>query len=215
VLNAKNHDWEDIAYDENYVYIGDIGNNRGNRRELRVYKIPRADLRIQKRTRAEVIHFSYSDQKDFSSKPHNNNYDCEAMVAYRGKLYLFSKDWQDSKTRLYELSTTAGKQIAHYRRTFNIGGFVTGASLNKELGILLLTTYNSLLNVNVWAFSNYGHGLFFDGKAKRLHFKPLMAQVEGVTFIDNYSAYLSSEALHKFIFSFDATLYRLDFSGEF
>ena len=216
IKNARNRDWEDIAYDDNYVYIGDIGNNRGNRRDLKVYKIPREALRTQKSVRAEVISFRYSDQKSFKSKLYKNNYDCEAMVAHHGKLYLFSKNWQNNKTRLYELSTQVGKHIAKYIATFNIHGRVTGATINEELDILLLTTYSSLLDVNVWAFTNYRGANFFNGNHKRLNLKTsLHAQVEGITFKDNYKAYMSSESLKKFIFSFDSTLYELDFSGEF
>ena len=216
ILNARNYDWEDLAYDDTYVYIGDFGNNRGNRRDLRVYKIPRASLRTQKSVRAEVIDFKYSDQKDFSSKPHKNDYDCEAMIAHKGKLYLFSKNWQNKKTRLYALSTQKGKHMANYISTFNTQGMVTGASMNHELDILLLTTYSSLLHVNVWAFTNYRGTNLFNGNAKRLSLKkPLEGQIEGVTFNGNYKAYLSSEAFKKYIFSFDPTLYELDFSSEF
>jgi len=216
VTNAKNRDWEDIAYDENYVYIGDFGNNRGNSKALKVYKIPRAALRSQKSARAEVIHFSYSDQKDFRSRPHKNNYDCEAMVAYNGKLYLFSKNWENQKTRLYELSSTPGKHVAKYMSTFNTQGMVTGATINKELGILLLTTYSPLLSVDIWAFTNFSGKNFFNGDSKNLNLQaPLGGQVEGVTFTDNYKAYLSSEAFSKYFVSFDAALYSLDFSGEF
>ena len=215
IKNAHNKDWESLAFDENYVYIGDTGNNRGNRRDLKIYKIPRGDLKAKNSTRAETIHFSYSDQKDFSSKPQKNNFDCEAMVANNGKLYLFSKNWQDQKTRLYELSTTVGKQVARYKSTFNINGLVTDASLNKELDILLLSSYSPLLSVNVWAFTNYNGDTFFNGASKKLTLKATQAQIEGITFIDNYKAYLSSESFSKYIFSFDATLYLLDFSKEF
>ncbi len=216
IQNARNRDWEDIAYDDNYVYIGDIGNNRGNRRDLKIYKIPRSALRTAKSVHAEVISFHYSDQKSFKSKLYKNNYDCEAMVAHHGKLYLFSKNWQNNKTRLYELNTQSGKHIATYIATFNTQGMVTGATINEELDILLLTTYSSLLDVNIWAFSNYRGANFFNGNHKRLNLKTsLHAQVEGITFKDNYRAYMSSEALQKFIFNFDSTLYELDFSGEF
>jgi hypothetical protein len=93
---------------------------------------------------------------------------------------------------------------------------VTGATINKELNILLLTTYSSLLNVHVWAFTNFKGKNLFNGNAKRLNFKSsLQGQVEGITFTHNYKAYLSSEAFKKYIFSFDAMLYGLDFSGEF
>jgi hypothetical protein len=138
------------------------------------------------------------------------------MIAHNGKLYLFSKNWGNQKTRLYELSTNAGKHQAKYISTFNIQGMVTGASINKELNILLLTTYSQLLNVNVWAFTNHNNRNFFKGNSKQLNFEsPLQGQIEGVTFTSNYKAYLSSEAFKKYIFSFDASLYVLDFSGEF
>ena len=221
ITNARNKDWEDIAYDDNYVYIGDFGNNRGNRKDLKIYKIPRASLRTQKNVRAEIISFKYSDQKSFNFKAYKHNYDCEAMVAHNGKLYLFSKNWQNQKTRLYELSSHAGKHQAKYLSTFNTQGMVTGATLNKELNILLLTTYSSFsnlnfLNVKVWAFTNFNNQNFFSGDKKRLNFRStLQAQVEGITFTGNYKAYFSSEAFRKYIFSFDASLYELDFSGEF
>ena len=215
ITNARNRDWESLAYDEKYVYIGDTGNNRGNRKDLKIYKIPRGDLKSKSSVRAEVINYRYSDQKSFKSKTHKHNFDCEAMVVSNEKIYLFSKNWVDNKTRLYELSTTAGKQVAKYKSTFNINGLVTDATLNKELDILLLSTYSSLLNANVWAFTNYSGDNFFNGASKKLTFDATQTQIEGITFIDNYKAYLSSESFSKFIFTFDSTLYELDFSREF
>ena len=216
VKNASNKDWEDLAFDDAYVYIGDFGNNRGNRRDLKVYKIPRASLVTQKSAKAETIHFKYSDQKKFKSSSRQSNYDCEAMIAYNGKLYLFSKNWGDQKTRLYELEATAGEHEAKHISTFNTKSMVTGASINKELELLILTTYSSLLDVNIWTFSDFKGNNLLGGKAKKLHFKnTIFGQIEGVTFIDNYKAYLSSEFFKKYIVSLDAMLYTLDFSGEF
>jgi len=216
IKNARNRDWEDIAYDDNYVYIGDFGNNRGNRRDLKIYKIGRKSLASKKSIKAKTIHFTYSDQKDFRSKPNNNNYDCEAMIAHRGKLYLFSKNWQDQKTRLYELSTKVGRHQAKYLATYNTQSMVTGASINEASNILLLTTYDDLLNVKIFAFSNYKNSNFFSGKKKILSFlSPPQGQIEGVTFIDNYRAYLSGESFKQYIFTFDASLFELNFSREF
>lgn len=53
VENARNIDWEDIAQDRKYVYIGDFGNNRGNRRDLKIYRIKKKD--ISKKKEAEII----------------------------------------------------------------------------------------------------------------------------------------------------------------
>jgi hypothetical protein len=216
IKNARNRDWEDIAYDEKYVYIGDFGNNQGNRRELKIYKISRNALGSQQSVKAKIIHFTYSDQKDFKLKANRNNYDCEAMVAHNGKLYLFSKNWQNHKTRLYELSNKAGRHQAKYISTFNTYGMVTGASINKKSNMLLLTTYDSLLNVNIWAFTHYNGNNFFSGDKKRLNFfSPLQGQIEGITFIGKHKAYLSSEFFQKYIFTFNASLFELDFSREF
>ncbi len=216
ILNAHNRDWEALTFDDNYVYIGDVGNNRGYRRDLRIYKIPRGALKNQKSARAETITFNYSDQKDFTKKAsRQTNFDCEAMVAYHGKLYLFSKDWGDNRTRLYELSTSAGKHIAKYKSSFNINGLVTDASINKELDILLLSTYSSILTADIWVFSNFKGENFFSGNKKKLNIKPMTAQIEGITFIGSHKAYVSSESFRKYIFSFNASLYSLDFSGEF
>jgi len=213
--NAHNRDWEDIAYDDTYVYIGDTGNNMGNRKDLKVYKIPKAALKSDQRIKAEIIYYRYNDQKSFKRNLHKHNHDCEAMIALNGKLYLFSKNWQDYKTRLYELSTNPGQQTAIYLDTFDINGLVTAASYNPELGILLLTTYNNLMSVNIWAFSKHNNRNFFSGQSKKLNIDPLQGQVEGITFTGNYKAYLSSESFRKYIFSFDPALYEIDFSGEF
>ena len=215
IKGAYNHDWEALTYDENHVYIGDFGNNKGNRRDLKVYKISRKALKSQKNVRAKIINFRFSDQKNFRSRRQKHDFDCEAMVAYHGKLYLFSKDWVDHKTRLYELSTSAGTHIAKYRDNFNVQGLITDASINRKLDILLLTSYSELLSVDIWTFTNFNQENFFKGLSKKLTLNSLNAQVEGVTFIDNYRAYLSSEAFSKYIFSFDANLYKIDFSREF
>ncbi|WP_240743145.1 hypothetical protein, partial [Ilyomonas limi] len=43
VSNATNIDWEDLAQDDNYIYIGDFGNNaQGNRNDLKIYKVKKS-----------------------------------------------------------------------------------------------------------------------------------------------------------------------------
>jgi hypothetical protein len=39
VLNAENIDWEDLAQDDAYIYVGDFGNNSGTRTDLVIYRI--------------------------------------------------------------------------------------------------------------------------------------------------------------------------------
>src|SRR4051812_9917293 len=110
ISNATNIDWEDIAQDNKFIYIGDFGNNaNGNRTDLKIYKIAKADVLAGTMVTASIINFSYNDQTDFTPKGNNNtNFDCEGMIALGDSLYLFSKDWVDNKTRLYKLPNKPG-----------------------------------------------------------------------------------------------------------
>lgn len=44
ISGVQNIDWEDIAQDETHIYIGDFGNNAGNRTDLKVLKISKTDI---------------------------------------------------------------------------------------------------------------------------------------------------------------------------
>ena len=68
---ASNVDWEDIAFDGNYFYIGDFGNNlNGARTDLKIYKFPLSDipdyinhpLVTITAQQTATISFTYSDQ---------------------------------------------------------------------------------------------------------------------------------------------------------
>ncbi|MEZ5196754.1 MAG: hypothetical protein R2764_10220 [Bacteroidales bacterium] len=79
IMNTANEDWEDITYDENYLYIGDIGNNDGDRTDLRIYKVSRAAIAASDQVYAEIIQYSYSDQTSWEPNHNNHNFDCEAL----------------------------------------------------------------------------------------------------------------------------------------
>jgi hypothetical protein len=217
ISNATNVNWEAITSDNSYLYIGDFGNNNGNRKDLKIYKILRASLETHNNIIVEVINFSYSDQTDFTNKPYNNNYDCEAFVAHQDKLYLFSKNWKNQQTRLYALENSEGNHIAQYKSTFNIQGLVSDASINSENDILILIGYSKILKPNVWLFYNFTNNAFFDNNFKKLTLSNNNEkQIEAVSFKSAYQVYISSE---NFAFSgfptLDANLYSLDFSNIF
>lgn len=97
---ASNIDWEDIAQDENNIYVGDFGNNeRGNRTDLAIYKFPKTDI-LNSGTEVtipssdiDVIHFKYQDQVEFIKKQTNSTrFDCEAFFYKNGFLHLFTKN---------------------------------------------------------------------------------------------------------------------------
>jgi len=75
ISNATNLDWEDITEDETYIYIGDFGNNNGNRTDLKIVRITKADYLNSNSVTADFITFSYEDQTDFSIRTNQHNFD--------------------------------------------------------------------------------------------------------------------------------------------
>ncbi len=63
----ENTDWEDIAQDENYIYLGDIGNNSGNRKDLHILRISKNSI-LKDTPKIDIISFSYPDQTDFTAR---------------------------------------------------------------------------------------------------------------------------------------------------
>src|SRR5690606_27007919 len=78
-----NKDWEAIATDDNYFYIGDFGNNNGIRRDLKIYRIRKDSVQD-----IDEIRFQYPQQVEFLKKPHQNNWDAESLIYRNGFLHL-------------------------------------------------------------------------------------------------------------------------------
>ncbi|MCC7223735.1 MAG: hypothetical protein IT273_08405, partial [Chitinophagales bacterium] len=72
LANTANYDWEEIAQDADYLYVGDIGNNgNGNRTDLHILRIAKNSLSLPIQD-IDTIYFSYADQSDFSPAGANN-----------------------------------------------------------------------------------------------------------------------------------------------
>ncbi|MFC3122266.1 hypothetical protein [Agaribacter flavus] len=101
-VSAKNIDWESITSDSENFYIGDIGNNTGNRKDLHVLKVDRAGS-------AQKLNFQYAVQQNDSSSTNKqssamqHDKDAEAMVYKDGLLTIFSKSWRSHRAKMYEL----------------------------------------------------------------------------------------------------------------
>jgi len=210
IQNATNVDWEDLAADSDYVYIGDFGNNSGSRTNLKIYRISRPTLAVSNSVPAETISFSYSDQTSWDPHPNQTDFDCEAVIAYGGFLYLFSKDWVDQKTRVYQLSDQPGTHVAQYLSTFNVLGLVTAAEILPS-GVLLLQGYSTSLIPFTWLFQGFSGISFFNGSNIKLNWNTI-AQTESISRAGNTSIYITSEKAPNPL-PFVATLFYLDLSS--
>lgn len=141
ILNADNRDWEDLAADAQFVYVGDFGNNSGMRGVFTVYRISLDCVLNKKACKAEAITFECADQKEFSRRSRRHDFDFEGLAACGDSLVLFSKNWNSLSTRLYVLSKVPGHYRLTPQQTLNVNGLVTGADYLESEKTMVLCGY--------------------------------------------------------------------------
>ena len=200
ITNANNIDWEDISQDDTHIYIADIGNNNGNRNDLKIYKILKSDYISSTNITAEVISFSYDDQSDFTSQPNNTNFDAEAITIYQGQILIFTKNWIDFKTNVYVVPTIVGNYSAEKVSSYDPQGLITGVSYNAGTDGFLLCGYNNTLTpFLLYVDHNRPSSLdLFGGNPTRIDlvgdiFLEQGSQIEGITFFEDSKYYISRE----------------------
>ena len=195
ISNATHIDWEDIAQDAAYIYIGDIGNNNGNRTDLKIYRINKADYINNSSVMAEVINFSYEDQTDFSTQPNSSNFDAEAISVYEENIVLFTKNWANNMTNAYIISKDIGTHSAKKVSTYNVDGLITGATYNPLDKSFMLCGYSATLSPFLVYVRNFTGNDFFNGTVERSDISSniSLSQIEGVAHITNGRYFLSRE----------------------
>lgn len=195
--NAENRDWEDITHDQDHIYVGDFGNNSGNRRDLKIYKLKKSDIPEEgdATVSAEVIKFRFADQTSFENENREHNFDCEAIISFNDALYLFSKNWIDGKTRMYRIPSAPGDHIAEVVDSLDVDGLVTGADMNPSGDRLVLLGYRDFYPF-LMLISGFEGNNFLQGKARKMDF-PFEGgvQTEGIAFHDSTSLFISCEEL--------------------
>ena len=196
LAHVKNKDWEDVCTDGETVFIGDIGNNKGNRKKLKIFTFPLSAIPEKGDTILNVdsIIFRFGDQTNFDNKKHEHDYDCEAIFATDSNLYLLSKGWATGTTRLYRLPKTPGNHVAEVVNGFDSQGLITGADYDRENHILVVVGYVK----TVWKPFMY---LIFDFdeaglKLTNRRFEMPQwrgAQTEGICFFNDGRCYVSAE----------------------
>lgn len=214
ILNTANIDWEAICSDGTYIFIGDIGNNNGNRDDLSVYRISIEDYLATPNdtVSAEVIEFVYADQTDFSSSPFATNFDAEAMVAVADSLYIFSKNWLDSESTIYALPKEPGSYIAGRGQNIPSNGLVTDADYDSATQTVILVGHSFLLQPFVVLLSDFAGSTIAPEAVNRISFQGssgYSTQVEGIQMLSSQTFFATAEEG----FNGSAALYRVRFSS--
>ncbi|MEA3461140.1 MAG: T9SS C-terminal target domain-containing protein [Bacteroidota bacterium] len=188
-----NRDWEEISQDEDFIYVGDFGNNNGTREDLHILRISKRSL-LSGHPSVDSIRFTYSDQTDFSNPGFNQTeFDCEAFVVSSDSIYLFTKQWKSGYTTQYVVPKAPGSYVAKKRASFDTQGQVTGANYLEQERILVLCGYSGLMQPFLYLFYEYDGDDFFSGIQKRVNIALLFHQIEGVASVDGIKYYLSNE----------------------
>jgi hypothetical protein len=198
IRNVNNIDWEDICTDNEFLYIGDFGNNYGNREDLKIFRINLEDFNddFNDTLDAEVIFFAYDESYYPERKKANNtDFDCEAMIATADSIYLFSKNWITKNCYLYSLPKEPGTYTALRRDTLNTQGLICGADYNAETNSVCLIGYVYGIPAPSLLFylSDFESDNFFDGNTIRYELSLSGYQTEGIVFRDNYRLWFSNE----------------------
>ncbi|KAF2517336.1 T9SS C-terminal target domain-containing protein [Flavobacterium foetidum] len=215
LANVINHDWEEIAQDSLYIYIGDFGNNySGNRKNLQILKIEKRTF-LEENPIIEKISFNYSDQTDFSAlKPNKTNFDCEAFIVSKDSIYLFTKQWSSSKTSIYSLSKESGNHTAQLKTTLDTKGLVTGAVYFEDKKLIVLCGYSKTGKSFLYLLYDFKDFDFTSGNKRKIDLKLPFHQIEGITSKDGLHFFITNEALiRKPVINTPQQIHYLDLSS--
>ena len=191
---VKNIDWEELTENDDNIFIGDFGNNNGNRKNLCIYIIKKDDILSDsvKAIVPEKITFKWEDQTDYSRAHHATAFDCEAFFCVNDSLFLFAKDWAGNKTRMYYLPAKAGDYIAQKLNRFNVDGLITGVDISDDRSEIVMVGYKEYKSF-IWFFNDFSNHDFLSGKAERFNlFQFDSVQTEAVCYHNNM-VYISCE----------------------
>ena len=187
IKGAQNRDWESLASDEKYIYVGDIGNNKGNRKDLKIYLID-FDFKL-----IDSINFNYNNQLKFKKKK-KNRFDAEALVSIKDSLMIFSKNRKDLTTEVYFLPKKPGFYSIKPKYSFNVDALITGGDYNSKLDLLALVGYSySIKKQYLFLFKNFSYKKTNDSIFEKYDIPITNAQIEAIKIINDKNFWLTSE----------------------
>jgi hypothetical protein len=196
IRNASNVDWEEVTQDDEYIYIGDFGNNYGNRKDLKIYRVAKSDI-LNENTdlavKADIISFRFADQKEYQKNLFTTRYDCEAMIIWGDSIVIFSKNWRDETSYIYCIPKLPGTYEPSPAFVFQSRGLVTGAALSKSKKELIIVGYEDFTPF-IWLIQ-MGKSIDFRKNVKSRKSFILMSgiQTEGVCYGPGGYLYISCE----------------------
>ena len=222
VSESQNIDWEAISQNDSTIFLGDFGNNGGNRQNLCIYRISKNQLIGNDTVGMSKFWFTYPDQNSFSNSSNTHNFDCEAFVYYQDSLHLFTKGWQNLYTKHYVLPINSVDTVeAILRDSMWVDGLITDATIDSTTGRLLLLGYknngSNFYNSFVYLLFDFPTNDFFSGNKRRIEIGNMLtvSQTEGITFNNSTNGFISSEKISSSIITILPKLFSFNFQSYF
>ncbi len=206
INGAVNIAWEDIAYDDTYVYIADIGNPTGSRTELQIYKVLKNDLLNYANVNSQKISFSYSDQVNYTYGSNTTPYDAEALIVYKNELFIFTKNWEDYTTRVYNIPNVASYHTVSEIADYYFEVMITGASVDKINNSIALVGYSDPYDATmpqvseIIVLSDFTNSNFFSGAIATYEISDdqTTSRIEAIAYDTPTQLYLTTEAVSPY-----------------
>ena len=180
----QNIDWEDLTQDDEHrLYVGDFGNNKNKRRNLRIYRLSGPTLQ-----QVDTIRFSYPDQRVFPPRKSRRNFDCEAFYYFQDSLYLYTKNRGDDRyVKQYVVPARPGRYVARLADSLQLPTWVTAADISPDGQRVALLGAGY-----AYQFERLPNRRLFDGLKSRLKL-PKSGQAEALVYISNEDFIFSNE----------------------
>ena len=123
-IDAITEDWEDIALDQRGIYLADIGDNRGKRRDIRVYRVIEPD---PTKPLVTPVPIEFTWHLHYPDKPH----DAEAFVVSGDEGFIIDKRIGFAQMWSFRLDGAADQVLVQVVN-LAIPAPVTGADLSAD-----------------------------------------------------------------------------------
>jgi hypothetical protein len=167
---------------------------------------------------AETISFSYADQSIFTYDSFTTPYDAEALIAYNGQLYVFTKNWENHMSKVYSIPTVPGSYEVTSVDENVLDVMVTGAAIDGAGSSVALVGYTNPNNINtpfksmIVKLSDFTGDNFFAGSIAEYEIQnsQIVGQVEAILFNTPSEFYLSAEGVTVQSLELPAKLYKTE-----
>ena len=186
---VKNNDWEDIAKDDQFIYVANMGNNFDTRKNLSIVKTP-IDPSYSE---AELIEFNYPEQVKFTTAYSQSQYDAEALITIDDYLIILTKNKLKKITEIYALPKIAGKYEAKKIGSLNTQSIITGGDYDPDTKLLALTGTLIFNEYYILKIEDFDLESKKDYEIDMYEIPIGKTQVEAIKIIDSNTFWITSE----------------------